>query len=105
MRVACKAGAGTVRDIIHTHVTETDFNKWTNVGQMDISEKKILHNNIKLILALKRKLWLEEDYRLQSDVLKNNPVCGHEWQITRGTAVKAVIFNYSASPHIIPHPR
>jgi hypothetical protein len=40
MGLACKAGAGTVRDIIHMHITETDFNKWTNLMQIDISEKK-----------------------------------------------------------------
>jgi len=63
MRVICKAGAGTVKNIKHTHITETDFNKWTNVRQIDISEKKkkFFPNNIKLILALKRKLCVEEN--------------------------------------------
>jgi len=104
MRVACKAGARTVRYIIHTHITEIHFNKWTNVRQIDISKKKILHNNIKQILALKRKLWLEENYRLQSDVLKNDPIFGHAWQIKRGTAVVTGTFNCTAPPHnIIRH--
>lgn len=40
VRVACKAGAGTVRDIIHTHITEINVNKWTNVRQIDISKTK-----------------------------------------------------------------
>jgi hypothetical protein len=55
---------------------------------MDISGKKIFHHNIKPNLALKRKLWPEEDYRLQSEVLKNHPISGHTWQIKRETAVK-----------------
>jgi hypothetical protein len=41
MRVACKTGGGTVRDIIHLRITEIDFNKWTNVRQI-ISLKKSL---------------------------------------------------------------
>lgn len=48
MHVACKAGAGTVRGIIHIHIKEIDFNKWTHVRKIKTFRKKkpfiIKHN-------------------------------------------------------------
>jgi hypothetical protein len=51
---------------------------------------------------LKRKLWLEEDYRLESEVLKNHPISGHAWQIKEEPQLKLLHLT-TVLHHIISH--